>query len=156
MDKMESIKIPVYHKSGIVYAIVDADYDGEYIAQFKWYLSKTGYPFRHDNEYSLDVRTGEWRRVRVSLITMHSDIMGSKKGLEVDHIDRNKLNNRSCNLRHVTHKQNCHNRKVPVMTEAERKSKNVARAQTWYKKNKHRKSAYDKARRLALSALPSE
>lgn len=37
---------------------------------------------------------------------MHRLIMGSKKGMDVDHRNGNGLDNRRCNLRHATHSQN--------------------------------------------------
>ncbi len=45
---------------------------------------------------------------------MHQVIFGKKKGFEVDHINRNKLDNRKENLRFVTHHENCLNRKRGV------------------------------------------
>ena len=41
---------------------------------------------------------------------MHVEILGKKKGLVIDHINRNGLDNRRCNLRHCTKSQNGHNR----------------------------------------------
>jgi hypothetical protein len=37
---------------------------------------------------------------------MHALILGTKPGLEIDHIDRDGLNNTRANLRHATHAQN--------------------------------------------------
>ena len=44
------------------------------------------------------------------LMRMHSMIMGKRPGLEIDHINRNKLDNRRENLRFVTRSQNNLNR----------------------------------------------
>lgn len=41
---------------------------------------------------------------------IHRVIMGKKPGYEVDHINRDKLDNRRSNLRFVTHQQNLSNR----------------------------------------------
>lgn len=41
---------------------------------------------------------------------IHRLIMGSKKGHEVDHKNRNKLDNRRSNLRFLTHQENLRNR----------------------------------------------
>lgn len=40
---------------------------------------------------------------------LHQLILGKKKGFVIDHINRNKLDNRKCNLRFVTQRQNCCN-----------------------------------------------
>ena len=45
-------------------------------------------------------------------IKLHQLIMGMKEGLEIDHINRNKLDNRKTNLRFVTHRENTLNRKT--------------------------------------------
>lgn len=37
---------------------------------------------------------------------MHRFLLGKKKGLEIDHINGNKLDNRRSNLRFVTHREN--------------------------------------------------
>ena len=42
---------------------------------------------------------------------MHTFLMGKKPGLVIDHINRKPLDNRRCNLRHVTCQQNLWNRK---------------------------------------------
>lgn len=44
---------------------------------------------------------------------LHRMILGDKKGLEIDHINGDKLDNRRENLRHVTHQQNIFNMRTP-------------------------------------------
>lgn len=48
-------------------------------------------------------------------IRMHRFIMNCPKELEVDHINRNPLDNRRCNLRIVTSKQNAKNRSSTIL-----------------------------------------
>ena len=42
---------------------------------------------------------------------LHRLVIDAKEGFDVDHINGNPLDNRKCNLRVVTHQQNCFNRK---------------------------------------------
>lgn len=44
--------------------------------------------------------------VRTYKERLHQIILGTKEGFEIDHINRNKLDNRDKNLRFVTHAQN--------------------------------------------------
>ena len=73
------------------------DEDYEYINQWKWHTQSnkvTKYAVRTSNK-----------------IAMHRVIMNTPKGLQVDHIDHNGLNNQKANLRNCTHGQNQMNRK---------------------------------------------
>jgi len=83
------------------FAIVDAD-DYARLANYKWYSRRDGntfYAFRRDGHEK---------------VSMHRMIMGAPKGLLVDHIDYNGLNNRKSNLRLCTRAQNArHRRPVP-------------------------------------------
>ena len=78
-------------------AIVDAD-DFEHLSKFKWCLSGGGYAMR-----------GALINNKWTTRYMHHEILGETKGRQIDHIDRNKLNNRKCNLRFVTRSQNQQN-----------------------------------------------
>lgn len=103
MEEMEYIKIPLHGKLGEgKYALVDGDYDGEYFSQYRWYLLKNGYPAR--------AKVEEKAKDRTKYVYLHQEVAGVIKGLWIDHIDRDKLNNRSCNLRHVTPSENARNR----------------------------------------------
>jgi hypothetical protein len=75
-------------------ALID-DADFELVNRWKWRRSENGYA----------VRTS-WK----GKILMHRLVIGViPKGLEVDHINRIKLDNRRCNLRAVTHSENQRN-----------------------------------------------
>lgn len=75
-------------------AIVDdADYD--MLMEKKWHYVTTGYA-RHN-----------WKEDGHSrYIYMHSLLMNTPKGMETDHINQDKLDNRRANLRVVTSAQN--------------------------------------------------
>ena len=75
------------------YAIVD-DEDFEYLSQFKWWSDGHGYAIR---------------KVKNKVITMHSVLLSPPRGKEIDHINRNRSDNRKNNLRVVTRQQNLFN-----------------------------------------------
>jgi len=66
------------------------DADHEICSQMRWYKSKGGY-----------VVANIWTSKVRSMITLHRFLMQPQKGLHVDHINRNKLDNRRKNLRCV-------------------------------------------------------
>ena len=55
--------------------------------------------------------------------SIHRWIMDAPKGLQVDHINRNRLDNRRSNLRLVTHKENCKNRDLSRLKEKKPKQR---------------------------------
>lgn len=83
-------------------AIVDDDMY-EYLSQWKWCYSH-GYAIRQSSRVNGKQHT----------IWMHRQIMATPKGMETDHIDRNKLNNQYHNLRICTRSQNTMNTGVHV------------------------------------------
>lgn len=80
------------------YAIID-DEDFDFLNQFKWYCSFYGYAVR-------DVGG----RKNKKCIFMHRIINKTKDNEITDHINRNRLDNRRCNLRTVTSRENIINR----------------------------------------------
>jgi hypothetical protein len=81
-------------------AMVD-DEDFDYLNQWKWCISKRGNTFY--------ARRGVRKGGANKSIRMHRQIMDAKNGQEIDHIDRNGLNNTKENLRFVTRSQNIRN-----------------------------------------------
>lgn len=79
-------------------ALID-DADVAAVNQFKWLLSH-GYARRFFRENGI-----------LKSVYLHNFLMSPPKGLEVDHVNRNKLDNRRENLRLVTHAQNCRNKR---------------------------------------------
>lgn len=74
-------------------AIID-NKDVELIKQYKWHLHPTGYASTHYNQKQA---------------TMHRLLFDFPNGM-IDHINRNKLNNRRMNLRMITPKGSTQNR----------------------------------------------
>lgn len=74
--------------------------DFKRLSQHKWYLSNKGYAVRNRKANE----TGQLR--------MHRDVMAAKDGDIVDHINRDKLDNRRSNLRFVSHGENRRNSKA--------------------------------------------
>lgn len=85
-----------------MYALVD-DEDYEELCKHTWYLSKQGYASR-----------SFWipKRKTNGTIYMHRQILGTSTGLDTEHIDQNKLNNRKANLRTATRSENMANLKA--------------------------------------------
>lgn len=77
--------------------IDDADYTE--VNKYKWRFGDGGYAI-----------TGQ--RKNHTHMAMHHLIIGRPDDLEVDHIDKDKLNNQRHNLRFVTHAQNATNRSM--------------------------------------------
>jgi hypothetical protein len=81
---------------GFVAVVDDEDYEN--VNQFKWFAN----PDKHTTYASrTDYSGGSKKHIK-----MHRFIMGYPVGMLVDHINRNGLDNRRCNLRITTHQQN--------------------------------------------------
>lgn len=93
---MENVKYIPLKNGGA--AIVDVD-DYEFLSQWKWKRHKQGYA----------CRTG-WANGKWTCILMHRLVNKTPDGLETDHINGNKMDNRKANLRAVTHSINERNK----------------------------------------------
>ena len=93
MDKI--VKIPLTKGK---FAIVDLQ-DSTVISHYKWHFLKTGY-----------AATSVGGRKNKKMIYMHRLLMSvTDRHISVDHINKDKLDNRRSNLRICTHRQNCSN-----------------------------------------------
>lgn len=114
-----SVQIPLRARDGaiIAYATVDAA-DAEWVNQWHWALTGTGYAIRGSRE------GGRKRNVR-----LHRELLGLTEvdRVEVDHINRNRLDCRRSNLRIVTHQGNMQNRNSNSNTSS------IYRGVTWHK-----------------------
>lgn len=79
--------------------IVD-DEDYEKLSKHSWYITNKGYAARSTRV--------PFRKT----VLMHVEIIKPPKGKQVDHINRNPLDNRKVNLRIVTNYENSTNRKI--------------------------------------------
>lgn len=75
------------------------DYD--MLIQHHWFATKKGYV------------CGIIRTPSVKMVLMHRIIMAPPKGVTIDHINGNPLDNRKCNLRICTHAENSRNKGKP-------------------------------------------
>lgn len=78
------------------YAKVD-DSNYEELSKYKWILMKNGYAARM-----------LWNGKRTYTILMHRQIMQTSKGKQTDHINMNRLDNQTVNLRICNASQNAH------------------------------------------------
>jgi hypothetical protein len=80
---------------GLATFVDDDDY--EKVKSFKWHLTENG---------RVRYARRQWRENGVCFkIYLHRLLLDAPKGMEVDHIDGDGLNNRRCNLRLCTHAQ---------------------------------------------------
>jgi len=100
------------------------DEDFEWLNQWKWHLKNTG--------KNLYAARGIWDNDRGNnrFIRMHRLIMGASGSIQVDHINRNTLDNRRCNLRLCDNAQNHWNSGV------KRNNTSGFKGVDWLKKNK--------------------
>ncbi len=98
--KRIDISTPKYPKA---FTLVDDD-DYSWLNQWKWCIvtGRTGIKY---------VTRTTQRKNKKTYYYMHRLIMGTPKGMEVDHINHNGLDNRQCNLRICTKSQNLWNSK---------------------------------------------
>lgn len=98
-------RIPLYRRGGAVvaYTLVDAS-DAALVNQHRWFVLKS----------KTLVYAGRWVRAGQTFTVrmLHRFILGLPSGrdLEVDHINRDGLDNRRANLRAITHAGNMQNR----------------------------------------------
>ena len=97
---MKKIKI---NKDGVS-TLVDNDIFVR-VTNYKWHLHSGGYCCR--NFWNKKTK-------KYSIVYLHRFVMNAKKGEEIDHINRNKLDNRRCNLRFSNRYEQMRNAKYKV------------------------------------------
>lgn len=96
---MKYINLNGQYGKGLRVLVSDEDFD--MVSKYRWY----GHP-DHNCPKNIYARRYEHSKS----FYLHRELIGDKKGLVVDHINRNTLDNRRENLRHITHKENSRNR----------------------------------------------
>lgn len=76
----------------------------DYFNKYSWYINAWGYAKR--NQY---IGNGKWKDIFI-----HKEVNKTPDGMLTDHINRDTLDNRRCNLRSVTHMESAVNRKTPI------------------------------------------
>ena len=118
---MKEIKLSNSEKTALV---DDADYDA--LRVYKWRLTRSyNQCYAVRSAYVRELIDGKKREIKMS-----NQIMNPPDGFEVDHIDRNGLNNQRQNLRICTHQQNIWNR------QSQKNSKSKYKGVSWHKGNK--------------------
>lgn len=84
------------------FAIIDIE-DYDQLMQCKWYVKDS----------KVDTSLYAVRKPDFGIVRMHRVIMDAPKGMEVDHINGNGLDNRRCNLRLCTRRENQINTNKP-------------------------------------------
>jgi hypothetical protein len=93
----EVIKIPVHGQGGVKFALVDKEFG--HLLKYRWHLSDKGYAMAR-------IVPGRGQKLH----KMHRLISEKPNpGHTIDHINRDKLDNRSCNLRIITFRENSYN-----------------------------------------------
>jgi len=86
------------------------DEDFDRLSQYKWWgHNKTS---KKEKERGIKDRIYAECKTKGKHYRMHRLILDCPKGLEIDHIDGNRLNNQKSNLRIVTHQQNLFNQRM--------------------------------------------
>lgn len=96
--------IPLANNRG--YAAVD-DTDYAALVKYRWHLHRSG----GDNSGKGYAARGERRGKRVVVVRMHRQIVDAPMGMEVDHINGDRLDNRRENLRVTSKLENLRNRR---------------------------------------------
>ena len=98
--RVEGDTVKIFFRKTDGFFLIDKE-DLEKISKHTWYLNQNGYAESGDSQNNH--------------IKAHHEIIGKPpEGLVTDHINRNRLDNRKSNLRHVTTRENLLNRDMAI------------------------------------------
>lgn len=103
----DAIRIPLRDRTSQVVAYALLDPQDAHLAEQRWYRNSAGYAVR--NQYLGGGRANP----KMVTVRLHREVMQAPDGLETDHIDGDRLNNRRSNLRLVTPAENMQNKATP-------------------------------------------
>lgn len=131
---MKKIELVGKYGTGKFALVEDEDY--KLVNKYRWRINAYGYAET---------------KVKKKSIYMHRLIMNAEKGMEVDHINHEKLDNQKTNLRLCTHQQNQHNLKP------QKNGSSQYKGVRWHKGNKswQSKISYD-GKTYYLGYFPTE
>lgn len=93
------------------FALVD-DEDYKELSKHKWYFNRNKKNCYAHRQYRDSERRNKKGLKKQVVVLMHRQIMNAPKGISIDHINHNGLDNRRQNLRFSTHSQNLQNQRV--------------------------------------------
>jgi hypothetical protein len=98
--KDNTVEIEVFYKKNRLIVVVDL----EFLPVLEFLPTKwTALTNKYGRNYYIRCK------YKKKLLHLHRLVCGDKKGLVVDHINRNTLDNRKENLRNITHNENIRN-----------------------------------------------
>lgn len=133
----------------VCFKVDDDDFDN--LNAYKWYVRTTSCGMKYGFRVEHIVRDG---KKTTSSIYIHRQIMNAVKGMDVDHLNHDTLDNQKSNLRVVTHGVNQTNRKVLTKAKSGYRGVYSCDSRGWWKgeyrmKYLGRRKGTDGARELA-------
>lgn len=81
--------------------------------EFEWLIKSRNWYMQRSRKYKDEIYK-YLASGRYPTVLFHRVVMGATRGQIVDHINGNRLDNRTCNLRICTHAENIRNRKISI------------------------------------------
>jgi hypothetical protein len=132
--------------NGAVALVDDEDYES--LSKYKWNCNNRSYASR---SVTLEQwRNGDREHLLYSVVMMHRVIMDAPDGMDVDHKNHDRLDNRKSNLRICTRQQNLQNRQKSLNT------KNKYKGVTRLSSHKWKASIYYRKKQKLIGFFETE